>query len=126
RDASSGPRKAQQFPSIYRHDGFPLRTQQCVPLWLSRATKKLSRCFTIYRPSDISREDCFSSWPQNHVQRWIQKNVVDLLKMSAEIGDFVCSQYFDHFAHPPPRKFAKSQIRCYVNSRATTANFAYC
>src|SRR5262249_53699511 len=27
----------------------------------SRATKKLSRCFTIYRPSAISRKDCFSS-----------------------------------------------------------------
>src|SRR5262249_26430353 len=30
----------------------------------SRATKKLSRCFAIYRPSDISRKDCFSSWLQ--------------------------------------------------------------
>ena len=30
----------------------------------SRATKKLSRCFAIYRPSDISRKDCFFSWLQ--------------------------------------------------------------
>jgi hypothetical protein len=36
-----------------------------------------------------------------------KKNVVYLAKMFGEIGDFVCSPYFDHFAHPPPRTFAK-------------------
>jgi hypothetical protein len=33
-----------------------------------------------------------------------KKNVVYLAKVTGEIGDFVCSPYFDHFAHPPPRK----------------------
>jgi hypothetical protein len=33
-----------------------------------------------------------------------KKNVVYLAKMIGEIGDFVCSAYFDHFAHPPPPK----------------------
>src|SRR5262249_25878889 len=35
-----------------------------------------------------------------------KKNVVYLAEMAGEIGDFVCSPYFDHFAHPPPRKIA--------------------
>jgi hypothetical protein len=32
-----------------------------------------------------------------------KKNVVYLAKMAGEIGDFVCSPYFDHSAHPSPR-----------------------
>src|SRR6516164_8947031 len=33
-----------------------------------------------------------------------KKNVVYLAKMIGEIDYFVCSPYFDHFAHPPPPK----------------------
>src|SRR5262249_36067781 len=56
---------------------------------------------------------------KNHVWGSIQKNVVYLAEMAVEIGDFVESPYFDHFAHPPPRKIANSQIRCQVKARDT-------
>jgi hypothetical protein len=71
----------------------------------SRATKKLSRCFAIYRPSDISRKGLlFFLAAKITSSAGFKKNVVYLAKMIGEIDDFVCSPYFDHFAHPPPPK----------------------
>src|SRR5262245_26536270 len=84
----------------------------------SRATKKLSRCFTIYRPSDISRKDCFSSWLQKS-RLGLDSKKMSSISPRCLVKSAISSALRISITLPTLRheKSQNDQIRCQVKAR---------
>ena len=88
----------------------------------SRATKRLLRCFSMYRPSESLETLAFLLDWKNHAWRSTEKNVVYVAKTRGEIGDFVCPLYFHHH---PRRPTDRSRWRRPSKARERLSRFVY-